>query len=115
MAYDYTMQFFRVFTDWTVLSQVVLPDAKDDKNDVVVFLNAAHACNTEEDALQSGALAALHAVAGDRNLHRILPAAFGMLWDTLSEEVRFAFLPLQSHPHSQSLLIRLSTARKIIN
>ena len=86
---------------WTVLLQVVLPDAKDNNSDIVVFLNAAHACNTEEDALQSGALAAMHAVAGDRNLHRILPAAFVQLWDTLTEEVRILSFPY----HHTSLTI----------
>lgn len=53
--------------------QVVLPDGKDFKKDTVIFLDAAKAAASEEEAQQAAALAALHTVAGDRSMHRILP------------------------------------------
>ena len=71
----------------TALSQVVLPDEKDDKKDLVVFLNAADAADTEEEAQQLGALAALHRVAGDRAWHRILPSNYLPVWEKHGQEV----------------------------
>lgn len=65
----------------------MLPDEKDDKKDVVVFLNAADAAETEEDAQQLGALAALHQVAGDRSMHRILPTRYLPAWEKHGQEV----------------------------
>ena len=70
------------------LLQVVLPDKKDDKKDVVVFLSSADAADTEEEAQQLGALAALHRVAGERALHRILPSSYLPAWQKCGQEVR---------------------------
>jgi hypothetical protein len=59
---------------------VVLPDPKlpgSDK-DVIVWLDAAFACASEEEAGQRGALAALQAVAGERSLEYVLPQVRGL-------------------------------------
>ena len=66
--------------------QVVLPDAKDFKSDTVIWLNVEQACDSEMDVQNCGALAALHAVAGDRALHRILPSAYSERWEWLNKE-----------------------------
>lgn len=60
-----------------------------------MFLDATHAAASEEEVQQKGALAALHAVAGDRALHRILPQGFLGQWDWLSQQVRY--LPYKFH------------------
>lgn len=70
-----------------VLLQVVLPDEKDNDRDVVVFLDAALATETEDNAQQLGALAALHRVAGDRAMHRILPEQYLLTWEAYGREV----------------------------
>lgn len=67
--------------------QVVLPDGKDSARDVVVFLDAAHAAGSEEEAAQRGAVAALQRVAGERSLHRVLPPAYRDLWQALGVQV----------------------------
>jgi hypothetical protein len=57
---------------------VVLPDLKKADADVVVFLDrAAPGCASAEEASERGAVAALHRVAGDRQLHLTLPRQFG--------------------------------------
>ncbi len=43
----------------------MLPDGKKDENDVVVFLDEAHAADDEEEARQRACVAALHRVAGE--------------------------------------------------
>jgi hypothetical protein len=67
--------------------QIVLPDEKDNKKDVVVFLDASQAAGAEEEAQQAGALAALHSVAGDRAMHRILPQQYLAAWEWHGEQV----------------------------
>lgn len=59
---------------------MVLPDPKlpgSDK-DVIVWLDASFACDSEEEAGQRGALAALQAVAGERSLEYVLPQVCGV-------------------------------------
>jgi len=58
----------RMLTD-----QVVLPDAKRSENDIVVFLDDRFAASDPSEAEQHGAVQALHRVAGDRQLHLLLP------------------------------------------
>ena len=53
--------------------QVVLPDAKRSENDIVVFLDERFAASDMSEAEQHGAIQALHRVAGDRQLHLLLP------------------------------------------
>ena len=67
---------------------MVLPDDKDNDKDIVVFLDAGHATATEEEAQQLGALAALHRLAGDRAMHRILPMQYLQIWEVFGQEVR---------------------------
>ena len=69
----------------------MLPDPKDDTKDVVTFLDAAIAATSEEEAQQRGALAALHRVAGDRAMHRILPEDFLDLWEELGKQVQIPY------------------------
>ncbi len=66
---------------------MVLPDGKDSARDVVVFLDAAHAAGSEEEAAQRGAVAALQRVAGERSLHRVLPLTYRDLWQALGVQV----------------------------
>ncbi|KAK9846310.1 hypothetical protein WJX81_001334 [Elliptochloris bilobata] len=68
------------------VAKVVLPDGKDSEKDVVVFLDAAHAAGSEEEAAQRGAVAALARVAGERALHRVLPRAYRDLWQDLGAQ-----------------------------
>lgn len=60
---------------------------KDNEKDIVVFLAASAAAEAEDEALQLGALAALHRVAGDRAMHRVLPHAYTPAWERFSQEV----------------------------
>ncbi|CAL8471800.1 g11342 [Coccomyxa elongata] len=60
--------------------KVVLADPKDRNKDIVVFLAAEHQADTPEEAEQRAAVTALHRVAGDRALHRVLPEAYLPLW-----------------------------------
>jgi ATP-dependent RNA helicase DHX57 len=64
--------------------KVVLPHPKQPSDkDVVVFLDDAHAAPTEEEAAQRAAVAALHRVAGDRALDRLLPRPYLAQWQEL--------------------------------
>ena len=69
--------------------QVVLADPKDRDKDVVVFLGAEQAQQADrpEQAEQAAAVAALHRVAGERALHRVLPPAYRPLWADLDAKV----------------------------
>ena len=67
--------------------QVVLADPKDRDKDVVAFLAAEHQCSSLEETGQRVAVTALHRVAGDRALHRVLPEMYRPLWHQLSEHV----------------------------
>eukprot|EP00879_Flechtneria_rotunda_P002391 GHRR01002587.1.p2 GENE.GHRR01002587.1~~GHRR01002587.1.p2 ORF type:complete len:488 (+),score=215.76 GHRR01002587.1:456-1919(+) len=69
-------------------ARVVLPDSKfpgTDK-DIVVWLPANHAADSEEEALQRGAVAALQEVAGNRSLDYVLPQAYRQLWNHLKNQ-----------------------------
>ena len=69
-------------------SQVVLADPKDRDKDVVVFLGAEQQpAGRPEQAEQLVAVAALHRVAGERALHRVLPPAYRPLWADLDVQV----------------------------
>jgi hypothetical protein len=68
--------------------QVVLADPKDRDKDIVIFLAAEHQCERADEAEQRVAVTALQRVAGDRALHRVLPAAYRPMWDSLAEKVR---------------------------
>lgn len=76
----------------------MLPDEKDNQKDIVVFTDEAHATGAEEEALQLGALAALHRVAGDRAMHRILPAHYLPAWERHGQDVSRIELTYHSPP-----------------
>ncbi|KAF8055672.1 DHX57 [Scenedesmus sp. PABB004] len=69
-------------------ARVVLPDPKlpGSDRDLVVWLDAAHAAEGEEEALQRGAVAALQAVAGDRGLDYVLPQRYRQLWRDMQHQ-----------------------------
>jgi hypothetical protein len=60
--------------------QVVLPDLKRSENDVVVFLDEQFSTSDLGEVEQYGAVASLHRVAGDRQLHMLLPPQYKQLW-----------------------------------
>jgi len=66
------------------LSKVVLPHPKQQDKDIVVFLPETHAAESDDEAQQRGAVAALHRIAGDRALERTLPPQYAALWRALS-------------------------------
>ena len=66
---------------------MVLADPKDRDKDVVAFLAAEHQCASQEETGQRVAVTALHRVAGDRALHRVLPDMYRPMWDQLSKHV----------------------------
>lgn len=68
----------------------MLPDEKDNEKDIVAFLDASDATEAEDEAQQLAALTALHAVAGDRAMHRILPKQYLSFWERRSKEVRYS-------------------------
>lgn len=70
--------------------QVVLADPKDRNKDIVVFLASEHQADAPDEAEQRAAITALHRVAGDRALHRVLPQAFLPLWQELCAMVSSA-------------------------
>ena len=61
-------------------SQVVIPDAKRSENDIIVFLDDRFGASDAAEAEQRGAVQALHRVAGDRQLHLLLPPQYKDLW-----------------------------------
>ena len=79
--------------------QVVLADPKDRDTDVVVFLGAQQQADRPEQAEQLVAVAALHRVAGERALHRVLPPAYRPLWADLDCKVGVPayFVVLEAH------------------
>lgn len=69
--------------------KVVLPDPKGvAERDIVVFLDSSLAAPDADEAAQRGAVAALHAVQGDRSLDYVLPARYRLVWRELGEKVR---------------------------
>ena len=68
--------------------KVVLPDRKKSENDIVVFLDQNDACDSEQEAQQRGAVAALHRIAGNRSLERTLPPTYVELWKALGERAK---------------------------
>ena len=70
--------------------QVVLADPKDREKDIVAFLAAEHQCGSQEESGQRVAVTALHRVAGERALHRVLPEMYRPLWHQLGEHVSCA-------------------------
>ncbi len=75
-----------------MMVQVVLADPKDRNKDIVVFLAEEHQADTPEEAEQRAAVTALHRVAGDRALHRVLPEAYLPLWQELCAKVVLSHL-----------------------
>lgn len=67
--------------------QVVIADPKDRDKDIVVFLAAEHQCSSQEETGQRTAVTALHRVAGERALHRVLPEMYRPMWKQLGEKV----------------------------
>ena len=67
--------------------QVVMADPKDRDEDIVVFLAAEHQCSSQEETGQRMAVTALHRVAGERALHRVLPEMYRPMWKQLGEKV----------------------------
>lgn len=85
----------------------MLPDPKlpgSDK-DVIVWLDADYAAQQEEEALQRGAVAALHAVAGERSLDYVLPVRYRQLWKDIGNKVRGVTGSLLSVTAKPTLLI----------
>ena len=68
---------------------MVLADPKDRNKDIVVFLGSEHQAEgtLPDEAEQRAAVTALHRVAGDRALHRVLPQAYRPLWQELCATV----------------------------
>ncbi|KAK9866236.1 hypothetical protein WJX84_005972 [Apatococcus fuscideae] len=67
--------------------KVVLADPRDHDRDVVAFLDRNQpADQDEEEAGQLAAITMLHKVAGDRSLHRVIPASYQPLWQQLSKQ-----------------------------
>ncbi|KAL4527192.1 hypothetical protein Ndes2526B_g09099 [Nannochloris sp. 'desiccata'] len=75
-------------SDVVWLAKVVLPHPKQQDKDIVVFLPEAHAAESDDEAQQRGAVAALHRIAGDRALERTLPPQYGALWRSLGEAAK---------------------------
>ena len=70
-------------------AKVVLPGAAPGgKDDIVAFTPKGVTCESAAEAEQAAAVVGLHAVAGDRALHRVLPPAYTQLWDDLTETAR---------------------------
>jgi ATP-dependent RNA helicase DHX57 len=68
--------------------KVVLPDPKGvAERDLVVWLDASLAAPDADEAAQRGAVAALHAVQGDRALDYVLPARYRVVWRELGDKV----------------------------
>ena len=59
--------------------------AKRDADTVVAFTPRGRSYASAADAEQAAAVSGLHAVAGDRALHRVLPRQFREQWDSLGE------------------------------
>jgi ATP-dependent RNA helicase DHX57 len=70
------------------LAKVVLPHPKQQDKDMVVFLPEAYAADTDDEAQQRGAVAALHRIAGDRALERTLPPQYAALWRALGDAAK---------------------------
>jgi len=70
-------------SDGLWLAKVVLPHPKQQDKDIVVFLPEAHAAESDDEAQQRGAVAALHRIAGNRALERTLPPQYAALWRAL--------------------------------
>lgn len=68
---------------------MVLADPKDRNKDIVVFLGSEHQAEgtLPDEAEQRAAVTALHRVAGDRALHRVLPQVYLPLWQELCAAV----------------------------
>ena len=67
-------------------AKVVLPgSAPGGADDVVAFTPKGVMYETADAAEQAAAVAGLHAVAGDRALHRVLPAEHRAQWDAATE------------------------------
>ena len=64
--------------------RVVLPHPKRADKDTILFLKES--VPSEEDAMQRAAVVALHHLAGDRSLERVLPADYRDQWRTLAEQ-----------------------------
>eukprot|EP00803_Ostreobium_quekettii_P004271 evm.model.scf_905.2 EVM.evm.TU.scf_905.2 scf_905:10452-23846(+) len=67
--------------DGRVSGRVVLPDEKYANKDIVVHLPKEFAADSEQEAAQYAATAALHHVAGDRALDRVLPPDYVAIWN----------------------------------
>ena len=87
--------------------QVVLADPKDRDKDIVAFLAAEHQCSSVEESGQRVAVTALHRVAGERALHRVLPEMYRPLWQQLNDHVsdNLPFLGCEGHTPSRQLLL----------
>ena len=96
--------------------QVVMADPKDRDEDIVVFLAVEHQCSSQEETGQRTAVTALHRIAGERALHRVLPEMYRPMWKQLGEKVnlqvvRHLFLFLEvcfAVPSSAQKLLRQS-------
>jgi hypothetical protein len=68
--------------------KVVVPDAKGVADrDLIVWLDSSLSARDAEEAAQRGAVAALHAVQGDRALDYVLPSRYRVVWRELCEKV----------------------------
>ncbi|KAL6770675.1 hypothetical protein ACKKBF_B32175 [Auxenochlorella protothecoides x Auxenochlorella symbiontica] len=66
--------------------RVVLPHPRQAEADAIMFLAEEAAAETEEEALQRGAVVGLHRLAGDRSLHSLLPEQYRGLWKELGHK-----------------------------
>ena len=65
--------------------KVVLPHPKNSEKDTVIFLDSAHVARSENEAQQRAAVAALHRIAGDRSIDKLLPPPYLPFWKALAE------------------------------
>ena len=73
-----------------------------------MFLDESQAAESEDEATQRAAVAALHRLAGERALERVLPRQYVPYWQQLGEQARAAQMRVAPpHPQACSRTARL--------
>lgn len=68
--------------------RIVLPHPKRPDKDTIMFLHDSLAADEEEEAMQRAAVMALHRLAGDRSMERVLPEGYVEQWRSHGEEAQ---------------------------
>jgi ATP-dependent RNA helicase DHX57 len=68
--------------------RIVLPHPKRPDKDTIMFLHDSLAADEEEEAMQRAAVMALHCLAGDRSMERVLPEGYVGQWRRHGEEAQ---------------------------